>query len=936
MNDYIEVPYNSALNGSTSSYTLWCRADALDANFGSPLTTRHGSPRAGFSVYKQPDNFWRLMIGQSSDAWSSDSSAIPVDQGNWVFISVLVESSTASLFVDGELAQNLSNLVLNSSSPLRFGAGRTESTADYFFNGSIDDVRIYNRALSVSEISALYTLESQPFDQFSPIQIVDSNVTGVSSRGSHALFQKTDGSLWAMGANEYGQLGDGTTTDRHTPIQIVDENVTTFSAGGDHSRFVQADGSLWAMGRNHAGQIGDGTNTDRASPVKVVNSGVAEVASGLSHGYYLTTSGDLWAMGWNADGQLGDGTVTNRNTPVQVLNGSNVSKMSAGSKEGYFIKEDGAAWAMGRNDFGQLGHADTADQSTPEIIFGWKELTGHSQARHAYDGLEVIDGKLYFAGGSDGTARDTFERYDPLANQWTPLPSLNSARSGMIGAVLNDQFYAIGGSTLSSVEIYDPSANSWSFGSSLPEILYSGRAITLNGKILVFGGHDVSAEVSSVREYDPGTEEWTSKASMNTARHAHQIAVYDDKIWIMGGTDGSNYLSTVEIYDPATDSWSAGPNLTTPRHWAVAWVANEQLFIGGGRSNPSTYLDTIESYDPDSDSWSVVGSLPSTNYVGGVAVIEDKLFLLVGSTSSGVYSNKLYVSDMQSVREIRGNSSTGHTLLVKADNSFGAMGQNNYGQLGDNSLADKSYPVSLMNTYDVVMTSGTGGSATGAGIYYAGAEVTIGASPSPGYLFGNWSGDFSSTDANDSFIINADYVIAASFSQDTEDDDDDGLNNYYELAVLGSNPLSGDTDGDGFSDLDENTTGLDPTVANTALYNHLSNLVDQARSEGNATGYQAGLSDGNASGILYVQNNKTLYDLYTQEEANSSANARYADGVTEGNASGIAWASQNWSLYSLYTGEEKMRPHPPSICWDLPRGIRPGMHRDCSTGMRVV
>ena len=109
----------------------------------------------------------------------------------------------------------------------------------------------------------------------------------------------------------------------------------------------------------------------------------------------------------------------------------------------------------------------------------------------------------------------------------------------------------------------------------------------------------------------------------------------------------------------------------------------------------------------------------------------------MGSTASWAHSNKLYVSDMQAVREIRGNSSTGHTLLVKADNSFGAMGQNNYGQLGDNFLADKSYPVSLMNTYDVVMTSGNGGTATGAGIYYAGAEVTIGASPSPGYLFGN-------------------------------------------------------------------------------------------------------------------------------------------------------------------------------------------------------
>ena len=225
-----------------------------------------------------------------------------------------------------------------------------------------------------------------------------------------------------------------------------------------------------------------------------------------------------------------------------------------------------------------------------------------------------------------------------------------------------------------------------------------------------------------------------------------------------------------------------------------------------------------------------------------------------------------------------------------------------------NATTEGNFSVTIIDTVDftiVLNGENNNGSVTGAGQYDEGASVNLAATPDLGYLFNGWSGDLISGDANETITVSDDYNITATFAQDTGDTDDDGLSNYYELVILGTNPESADTDGDGFSDLDENTTGLDPTVANTALYNHLSNLVDQARSEGNATGYQAGLSDGNASGILYVQNNKTLYDLYTQEEANSSANERYADGVTEGNASGIAWASQNWSLYSLYTGEEK-------------------------------
>ena len=210
-----------------------------------------------------------------------------------------------------------------------------------------------------------------------PEPILASNVTAIAAGEFHSLFLKSDGSLWAMGYNGDGQLGDGTTDngnyETNRPEQIVPGNVTAIAAGGFHSLFLKSDGSLWAMGYNTYGQLGDGTYNQTNLPEQIVPGNVTAIAAGGDHSLFLKSDGSLWAMGYNGDGQLGDGTYGNpsqnfsTNLPEQIVPG-NVTAIAAGTDHSLFLKSDGSLWAMGDNGYGQLGDGTTNNTNLPEQI----------------------------------------------------------------------------------------------------------------------------------------------------------------------------------------------------------------------------------------------------------------------------------------------------------------------------------------------------------------------------------------------------------------------------------------------------------------------------------------------------------------------------------------------------------------------------------------
>lgn len=215
--------------------------------------------------------------------------------------------------------------------------------------------------------------------QSSPVSVIGgfTDWCQISAGGCHTAGLRKNGTIWTWGIGTAGGLGDGTVVTKLSPVSIVG-NITNWrdvSAGNTRTMALRSDGTLWGWGFNTAGNIGDNTVLNRSSPVSVVG-GITDWCkfnSGREHVLAIRSDGTLWSWGFNGSGELGHGTATtcNRSSPVQVVGGFNDwCQVSGGNAISAAIRTNGSLWTWGFNSSGQLGQNCTANRCSPVSVVG--------------------------------------------------------------------------------------------------------------------------------------------------------------------------------------------------------------------------------------------------------------------------------------------------------------------------------------------------------------------------------------------------------------------------------------------------------------------------------------------------------------------------------------------------------------------------------------
>ncbi|WP_205471177.1 cutinase family protein [Nocardioides sp. SYSU D00038] len=214
---------------------------------------------------------------------------------------------------------------------------------------------------------------------------VQAEAVSISAGGQASCETRSDKTAWCWGRNDYGQLGDGSTTHRPQPTRVQQSKWVDISTSGSSTCGIKDNGQLYCWGLNNYGQIGSAKSGPVKSPKRVgTASDWRDVSASWFHACATKNDGSLWCWGQNLRGQLGIGrTERHRAVPVRVGTARDWTGVVASGWHTCGTRRDGSAWCWGENTLGQLGDGTVTRRTAPARVLGggWRQLStawGHT------------------------------------------------------------------------------------------------------------------------------------------------------------------------------------------------------------------------------------------------------------------------------------------------------------------------------------------------------------------------------------------------------------------------------------------------------------------------------------------------------------------------------------------------------------------------------
>ena len=562
-----------------------------------------------------------------------------------------------------------------------------------------------------------------------------TNLSGVIDIVAGAYFTailKSDGTVWVSGQNNYGQLGQNTTEISNTFIQVKSEtgvgyltDVIAITANNYYMAALKKDGTVYAWGYNNYGQLGDNSTTTRKLPTRVrkVNN-IMDISAGGNHLIMLDSDGTVWGTGLNTNGQLGRNTTSNSTVPVKVLNEAgnaemtNILKIAGGANYTVLMSEDGKVYSFGYNNYGQLAQGNTTRKLLPVLA---KDITGETitnavdiNARASVVSILRADGTAWTAG---------YNGYGSAGNGTT---STNTRYTQVLGELGQGVFSGgiLVGNTDNTLAVADELGKVYTSGYNAKGQL--GDGTTTNSKYLV-GISNTSLEVKEpiiVLNTIGATKQIEAKVNLGfnilynnleTENYTYKslnpkIAEVDSKGIITAVKYGSTRVevTNIETGNKATvivtvliEGLLANPKVESANDFTVALKSDGTVWTFGYNGYGQLGLgDTAKRTEPTKvEIEGIIDIACGTNHV--LLLKQDGTIWAMGLNNYGQLGNNTTANALTPVQVqgldniIRISAGANHSIALKSDGTVWTWGYNAYGQIGDATTTRRSLPVQV-------------------------------------------------------------------------------------------------------------------------------------------------------------------------------------------------------------------------------------------------